>query len=194
MYEICYKCFHSIYRVCLTEICTRGFCFWFFLEMWKIYLPQFIPHSISSPPYILSSPPPKMKIQAVWRIVLIFGKNCLYYFYDLFRDYHDGIVNPKQAGDYYRGFGSINITYYFKVRAGNGCTPWDFSNEVSATPAGVFITAPAIGFEEGVLGVSTDKADQQQDEREKEQEGTVKGVETTPTVSPPEVRVCLEIL
>jgi len=36
--------------------------------------------------------------------------------------------------------------------------------------------------------VSTDKADQQQDEREKEQEGTVKGVETTPTVSPPEVR------
>ncbi|MDP4010687.1 MAG: hypothetical protein Q8P72_00480 [Candidatus Roizmanbacteria bacterium] len=76
---------------------------------------------------------------------------------------------------------------YFKVRAGNGCTPGDFSNEVSATPAGVFITVPAIGFEEGVLGVSTDKADEQQDEKEKEQEGMVKGEEITPTESPPEV-------
>ena len=50
------------------------------------------------------------------------------------------------------------------------------------------VSGIAIGFEEGVLGVSTDKADQQQDEEEKGQEGTVKGVETTTTSSPPEVR------
>ncbi|MBI2314517.1 S8 family serine peptidase [Candidatus Daviesbacteria bacterium] len=78
-------------------------------------------------------------------------------------------------------------TYYFKVRAGNGCTPGDFSNEVSATPAGVFITAPATGFEEGVLGESTDQPDQQQDKEEKGQEGTVKGVETIPTENSQEV-------
>lgn len=47
-------------------------------------------------------------------------------------------------------------TYYFKVRAGNGCTPGDFSNEVSATPGGGFVESPATGFEPGVLGAATD--------------------------------------
>src|SRR3989338_7399111 len=50
---------------------------------------------------------------------------------------------------------SGGTTYFFKVRAGNGCTPGDFSNELSATPGGGFIEGPAAGFEEGVLGTET---------------------------------------
>jgi len=52
---------------------------------------------------------------------------------------------------------SGGTTYYFKVRAGNGCMPGDYSNELSATPTGIFITGPAAGFAEGVLGVETEK-------------------------------------
>ena len=48
-------------------------------------------------------------------------------------------------------------TYYFKVRAGNGCMPGDYSNELSAIPGGGFITGPATGFTEGILGVETEK-------------------------------------
>ncbi len=47
-------------------------------------------------------------------------------------------------------------TYFFKVRAGNGCTPGSFSNELSVTPAGAVINSPASGFSEGVLGVESD--------------------------------------
>ena len=47
-------------------------------------------------------------------------------------------------------------TYYFKVRAGNGCMPGDFSNELSATTQGGFIAGPAAGFEAGVLGATTE--------------------------------------
>ncbi|KKS03391.1 hypothetical protein A2W70_00095 [Candidatus Curtissbacteria bacterium RIFCSPLOWO2_02_41_11] len=48
---------------------------------------------------------------------------------------------------------SGGTTYYFKVRAGNGCAPGDFSNELSATPGGGFVAGPAAGFAPGVLGV-----------------------------------------
>lgn len=65
--------------------------------------------------------------------------------------------------------------YYFKVRAGNGCMPGDYSNEVSATPGGGFISGPAAGFAPGVLGATT-----QQDVGI----GTVKGEEITPTSEP----------
>jgi Fibronectin type III domain len=41
---------------------------------------------------------------------------------------------------------SGGITYYFKVRAGNGCMPGDFSNELPATTIGGFISGPAEGF------------------------------------------------
>jgi hypothetical protein len=41
---------------------------------------------------------------------------------------------------------SGGITYYFKIRAGNGCMPGDFSNELSATTRGGFISSPAEGF------------------------------------------------
>jgi len=47
--------------------------------------------------------------------------------------------------------------YYFKVRAGNGCKPGDFSNEASAAVTGGFIASDVIpeGFAAGVLGVKT---------------------------------------
>lgn len=46
-------------------------------------------------------------------------------------------------------------TYYFVVRAGNGCAPGPFSNEVTTSPAGVLIEGPAEGFTEDVLGDNT---------------------------------------
>ncbi|OGK31464.1 hypothetical protein A3F29_02605 [Candidatus Roizmanbacteria bacterium RIFCSPHIGHO2_12_FULL_33_9] len=52
---------------------------------------------------------------------------------------------------------SGGITYYFKVRAGNGCAPGDFSGEVSVTPSGGFVEGPATGFAPGVLGASTEE-------------------------------------
>lgn len=51
---------------------------------------------------------------------------------------------------------SGGTTYYFKVRAGNGCAPGDFSNELSATPAGGVVSGPAVGFAPGVLGITTE--------------------------------------
>lgn len=53
---------------------------------------------------------------------------------------------------------SGGATYYFKVRAGNGCKPGDFSNELSATPGGGVVTGPATGFIPGVLGQATPAA------------------------------------
>ena len=50
---------------------------------------------------------------------------------------------------------SGGTTYYFRVRAGNGCAPGDYSNEIPATPTGIFIAGPAAGFGEGVLGTET---------------------------------------
>ena len=35
--------------------------------------------------------------------------------------------------------------------------PGDYSNELSAIPGGGFITGPATGFTEGILGVETEK-------------------------------------
>lgn len=50
--------------------------------------------------------------------------------------------------------------YFFKVRAGNGCTPGDFSNELSATSFGGTVSAGQIatGFSEGVLGTASPSA------------------------------------
>jgi len=47
--------------------------------------------------------------------------------------------------------------YYFKVRAGNGCKPGDYSNEVSAAVTGGYIASDVIpeGFAPGVLGKNT---------------------------------------
>ncbi len=42
-------------------------------------------------------------------------------------------------------------TYYFKVRAGNGCMPGEFSNELSVPVLGDKLSGPAKGFKSGVL-------------------------------------------
>lgn len=67
--------------------------------------------------------------------------------------------NPNIGGKGMTSFVVENLsggqTYYFKVRAGNGCTPGDFSNELSATPIGFAEEGLATGFTENVLGTST---------------------------------------
>lgn len=48
---------------------------------------------------------------------------------------------------------SGGTTYYFRVRAGNGCMPGDYSNELAATPFGGFVeNLVAEGFSQDVLG------------------------------------------
>ncbi len=69
--------------------------------------------------------------------------------------------NPNVGGSNTTSYTINNLsggtTYYFVVRAGNGCMPGPFSNEISATPGGGFVAGPATGFTEGVLGVSDDE-------------------------------------
>ncbi|MFH1827541.1 MAG: fibronectin type III domain-containing protein, partial [bacterium] len=70
------------------------------------------------------------------------------------------------------GLSGRGATYYFKVRAGNGCEPGDYSNEISASPTGVFIAGPAAGFAEGVLGVATKEANIKEEKNKQEVLGT----------------------
>ncbi len=73
---------------------------------------------------------------------------------------HYTFGNPDVGGKDVRSYTisglSGDTTYYVVVRAGNGCMPGPFSNEISATPGGIFIAGPATGFQEGVLGIATD--------------------------------------
>jgi hypothetical protein len=46
---------------------------------------------------------------------------------------------------------SGNVTYYFRVRAGNGCKPGDFSNVLAVKANGQSISTPAIGFKPAIL-------------------------------------------
>lgn len=50
-------------------------------------------------------------------------------------------------------------TYYFRVRAGNGCKPGDFSNEIAVTVGGATLAGLPAGFApaEQVLGVNTEE-------------------------------------
>lgn len=50
---------------------------------------------------------------------------------------------------------SGGTTYYFVVRAGNGCAPGPFSNELTSTPGGGFLAGIPAGFAPGILGIST---------------------------------------
>ncbi|MEK7129701.1 MAG: fibronectin type III domain-containing protein, partial [Patescibacteria group bacterium] len=52
---------------------------------------------------------------------------------------------------------SGGTTYYFRVRAGNGCMPGDYSGELSATPTGGFVSGIPGGFAAGVLGAATEE-------------------------------------
>jgi hypothetical protein len=49
---------------------------------------------------------------------------------------------------------SPNTTYYFVVRAGNGCAPGSFSEELSVVPQGIILPANQSppGFQPGILG------------------------------------------
>ena len=60
--------------------------------------------------------------------------------------------------------------YYFRLRAGDGCMPGDYSNEVSGVPNGGFVSTIPAGFAAGVLGETTQRP--------------VASPSTTPTVAP----------
>lgn len=64
-------------------------------------------------------------------------------------------VGGKDTTSYTVGSLSGGTTYYFKVRAGNGCNAGPYSNELSATPSGGIVTGPASDFQAGVLGAKT---------------------------------------
>lgn len=68
-------------------------------------------------------------------------------------------VGPKGTTSYTVSGLSGGVTYCFIVRAGNGCTPGDFSNQICTTPGGGFVAGPAPGFTEGVLGEATKAAE-----------------------------------
>ncbi|MCL4390475.1 MAG: fibronectin type III domain-containing protein [Patescibacteria group bacterium] len=74
----------------------------------------------------------------------------------------DQFGNPNVGGagttSYTVGGLSGGVTYYFKVRAGNGCAPGPFSNILSVTPGGGVVSGPAAGFIPGVLGEATPSA------------------------------------
>jgi len=80
---------------------------------------------------------------------------------------------------------SGGTTYYFRVRAGNGCMPGDYSNERSTTPSGGFIAGVAPGFEEGVLGEMTSAKEESISKNSKQIGDTntdnILGVETNQT-------------
>ena len=69
---------------------------------------------------------------------------------------------------------SGGTTYYFRVRAGNGCMPGPYSNELSTGVGGGVLAGPAAGFVPGVLGVTT----QASPEPTPSATGVVKGLET----------------
>ncbi|MEK7521913.1 MAG: tandem-95 repeat protein [Patescibacteria group bacterium] len=76
-------------------------------------------------------------------------------------------------------------TYYFKVRAGNNCTPGSYSNEVAATVGGGELTSPASGFIEGILGSKTDVEKQtkepinQRTDEQPENQNNIEGAKTS---------------
>lgn len=65
-------------------------------------------------------------------------------------------VGGRDTTSYTVGSLSGGTTYFFRVRAGNGCNAGTYSNELSATPGGGVVSGPAAGFQAGVLGVKTE--------------------------------------
>lgn len=71
--------------------------------------------------------------------------------------------NPNVGGSETTSYTVDNLsggtTYYFVVRAGNGCAPGPFSNELAATPYGSALEGMPVGFYPGVLGVQATKGE-----------------------------------
>ncbi len=91
--------------------------------------------------------------------------------------------NPNVGGSSTTSYTVTNlsggVTYYFRVRAGNGCMPGDYSNELAATPTGGPAEGPAVGFEEGILGLETPSALEATPEAEQVNLGDILGKEST---------------
>lgn len=70
--------------------------------------------------------------------------------------------NPNIGGAGTTSYTVTNLsggeTYYFKVRAGNGCMPGVFSNELSVSPSGGVIIGSATGFQQNVLGINSEES------------------------------------
>ena len=62
-------------------------------------------------------------------------------------------VGGKETTSYTVTGLSGGVTYYFVVRAGNGCKPGPFSSEISTNPTGGVGFGQAVGFYPGVLGI-----------------------------------------
>ena len=72
------------------------------------------------------------------------------------QEYGNPNVGGNNATSYTVNGLSNGKTYYFRVRAGNGCKPGDFSNELSATAyCTIAVASVATGFQPGVLGTNT---------------------------------------
>lgn len=73
--------------------------------------------------------------------------------------------NPNVGGKGTTSYTVTNLSggvpYYFVVRAGNGCTPGPFSNELSANPTGGFVAGIAEGFLPEVLGTEDEVSERQ---------------------------------
>ena len=69
--------------------------------------------------------------------------------------------NPNIGGKGTTSYTVTNLsggtTYYFRVRAGNGCMPGDYSNELAVTPGGGLTTGLPAGFAPGVLGATIEE-------------------------------------
>jgi len=70
-------------------------------------------------------------------------------------------IGPKGTTSYTVSGLSAGVTYYFKIRTGNGCAPGPFSETVSATPLGQVIASPSPppGFQPEILGAQTPYSD-----------------------------------
>jgi len=79
---------------------------------------------------------------------------------------------------------SGGTTYYFRVRASNGCNGGSYSNEISAVATGGVINTPAAGFEPNVLGASTSTNDSSKTTQEdNSQTGEVEGASASAEIS-----------
>lgn len=78
------------------------------------------------------------------------------YYLVAYGNYGNPNVGGKDTTSYTVNGLSGGTTYYFRVRAGNGCMPGPFSNELAASPIGSVLAEPAEGFTQGVLGTTED--------------------------------------